>query len=246
MALDLNCDMGESFGAWHMGADAAVMPWITSANIACGYHAGDALTMQQTVHAAAQAKVNIGAHIGLPDLQGFGRRKMAISPKELHAMTLAQLGSLDAFCRAAKVPLVHIKPHGALYHQLEDDRDLVAALLDACQQYNPQLVIVGLAGGQVCQLAAERGFVVRHEVFADRRYQANGKLQPRSQADAVIDSLPDAVQQAKGLAQKGQVTAVDGSLLTLPADTLCIHGDRPDAAAFAEALHKALNSLSIS
>ncbi len=243
--IDLNCDMGESFGAWTMGADAAVMPWITSANIACGGHAGDPLTMQRTVAAAVASEVAIGAHIGLPDKLGFGRRAMAISVDELYALVQAQLGALIAIAAGQGVAVGHLKPHGALYHMLESDEALAEAVVDAARAVAPAIRMVGLAGGQLVTLAHEAGLAVLHEAFVDRRYLADGSLAPRQRDDAVITHPDEGLAQAVRLVRDGSVTTVDGSAIKITADTLCIHGDRPDAADFARVIHQGLHAAGV-
>lgn len=237
---DLNCDMGESFGAWHMGADADVMPWITSANVACGFHAGDFSTMRRTVDLAKRHGVAIGAHVSLPDLQGFGRRELRVSPDEAYAMTLYQIGALAAFVRAAGVRLAHVKPHGALYNMAAKDVALADAIARAVRDFDPNLILVGLANSSLPQAGAAHGLRVAHEAFADRRYEAQGTLTPRHEAGAVIDDVEAAVTQAVKIATKGKVDIRSGGMLQLRADTICVHGDRPDAAVFARKLREAL------
>ncbi len=240
MVIDLNCDMGESFGAWNMGQDAQVMPWISSANIACGFHAGDFSTMQQTVALAKKHGVTIGAHVSLPDLQGFGRREMRVTAAEAHALTLYQLGALHAFTRAQQVSLHHVKPHGALYNMAARDEKLAAAIASAVRDFDPQLILVGLAGSALPQAGAQVGLAVAHEAFADRRYNMDGSLVARSEVAAVIDDIDAAVAQAVQIAKEGKAEARDGQSLRIRADTICVHGDRPDAAVFAQRLHAAL------
>ncbi|NII10957.1 5-oxoprolinase subunit PxpA [Oleiagrimonas sp. C23AA] len=238
--IDLNCDMGESFGAWHMGADTEVMPWITSANIACGFHAGDPLTMRHTVRAAVEAGVAIGAHVGLPDLVGFGRRAMAVKPDELEAMCVVQIGALQAMAQASGGQIAHLKPHGALYHMVEADTALADAIVAAVRSLGDGIRIVGLAGGTLVKRAEDAGLAVAHEAFVDRAYQPSGALMPRGQPGAVIEDPQQAVRQALSLATKGEVLCGDGQTLSVRADTLCVHGDRAHAAAFAQALHEGL------
>lgn len=244
-SIDLNCDMGESFGAWRMGADIEVMPWITSANIACGFHAGDPMTMRATVQAAVAAKVAVGAHVGLPDLAGFGRRAMAVPPAELYAMTVVQMGALAAMARTVGARVGHLKPHGALYHMVEKDPALALALVEAVRDVDASIRLVGLAGGRLVQAGRDVGLAVGNEAFADRRYTAVGQLVPRGQPDAVIEDVAAAVRQAVALAMTGEVIAQDGSTVRIQADTLCVHGDRPDAAIYAEALHKGLQAAGV-
>jgi 5-oxoprolinase (ATP-hydrolysing) subunit A len=231
-SIDLNCDLGESFGAWHMGDDEAVMPHVSSINIACGFHAGDPLTMQRTVDRAIALGVAIGAHPGLPDKVGFGRRAIAISAKELYADTLYQIGALAGFVQAGGARLQHVKPHGALYHLVEQKADLAQAFCAAVLAFDRRLQLVGLSGGKLVAEGAAAGLTVAHEVFADRRYLANGQLVPRDQAGAVIDSPSAAVQLSQLLAE-GRVNTINNEWVALRADTVCLHGDRPDAAAFA-------------
>jgi UPF0271 protein len=238
--IDLNCDLGESFGVWSMGQDAAVMPWITSANIACGFHAGDFSTMPQTVRLALAHGVALGAHVALPDLQGFGRRALAIRADEARDLCLYQIGALAAFARAAGSRLAHVKPHGALYHMAARDPTLAEAIASAVAAFDPSLILIGLAGSALPRAGAAIGLRVAHEAFADRRYETDGTLTPRHLAGAVIDDPETAVAQAVQLVTTGRVTTRDGGSATLAADTLCVHGDRADAAAFARRLRQAL------
>jgi 5-oxoprolinase (ATP-hydrolysing) subunit A len=238
--IDLNCDLGESFGAWQMGQDEAVLEYISSANIACGFHAGDANIMQRTVRAALARGVAIGAHPSLPDLQGFGRREMQISADEAHALVLYQIGGLSAFAVAAGTRLTHIKPHGALYNMAARDAHLADAIARAVRDFDTGLILVGLAGSELPRAGLHLGLRVAHEAFADRRYRSDGSLVPRREPDAVIHDIDAAVAQAMSIAVDGNVIAQDGSTLAIAADTLCVHGDRPDAAEFARRLRAGL------
>ncbi len=238
--MDLNCDMGESFGAWTMGEDAAVLAHVSSANIACGFHAGDPDTMRRTVQLATRAGVAIGAHISLPDLQGFGRREMRVSADEVHAMTLYQIGALAAFAHAAGTRLRHVKPHGALYNMAARDAALADAIARAVHEFDATLILVGLAGSELPRAGERVGVAVAHEAFADRRYENDGSLTPRREPDAVIDDIDAAVAQAISIATRESVTARSGNTLSLHADTICVHGDRPNAATFAQHLRDAL------
>lgn len=240
--IDLNCDMGESYGAWSMGQDAQVMPWITSANIACGFHAGDFSTMQQTVLLAVKHAVAIGAHVSLPDLQGFGRRELKVTANEAHALALYQIGALAAFARAAGTRVAHVKPHGALYNMAARDAALAEAIARATRDFDPALILFGLAGSALTHAGETLGLRVAHEAFADRRYQADGSLTPRREADAVIHEIDAAVSQALNIAAHGQVQTRDGAALQIRADTICVHGDRADAAEFAQRLRTALQA----
>ena len=243
--IDLNCDMGESFGAWRMGADEAVMPWITSANIACGFHAGDPSVMRRTVAAASAADVAIGAHVGLPDLVGFGRRAMALDAATAYDITVVQIGALQAVARAAGTRVGHVKPHGALYHMLDAHPELADAVARAIRDVDPDLRAVGRSGGAWLAQAAKRGLAVLHEVFADRAYRPDGTLQPRGEPGASIDSREAAAAQAVRLACEGRVETVDGQALQLRADTLCIHGDRDDAESVARTIREHLDKAGV-
>ena len=245
MVIDLNCDMGESFGAWTMGDDAGVMPWVSSVNIACGFHAGDFMTMQRTAILAAEHGVAIGAHVSLPDLQGFGRREMAISPAEAHAATLYQIGALAAFVHAQGQRLHHVKPHGALYNMAAKDAKLAEAIANAVRDFDPRLVLVGLAGSALPHAGAQLGLVVAHEAFADRRYRADGSLAPRREEGAVIDDIDAAVAQAVRIATGSGAQTLEGDIVEIRADTICVHGDRSDAAAFAQRLREGLQAAGV-
>jgi UPF0271 protein len=238
--LDLNCDMGESFGAWRMGDDAAVLTHVTSANIACGFHAGDARTMLRTAEMAHARGVAIGAHPSLPDLQGFGRREMKIAPQEAYELTLYQLGALAGICRALRARLVHVKPHGALYNMAAREAPLAEAIARAVRDFDAELVLYGLAGSQLVRAAQDAGLRAASEVFADRTYQPDGSLTPRSRPDALIGDPARALAQVEGMVLRGEVTATDGSVVRIQADTLCIHGDEPGAVTFAREIRRAL------
>lgn len=243
--IDLNCDLGESFGAWRMGDDDNAMQHISSANIACGFHAGDPATMRATVAAAVRYGVAIGAHPSLLDLQGFGRREMQVSAADVHAMVLYQVGALSGFATAAGARLSHVKPHGALYNMAARDPVVADAIAEAVADFDSTLILVGLSGSESIKAAERRGLRVAHEVFADRRYRADGSLMPRSVPGAVIDDIDQAVSQALDLATRGEVVADDGTLIKLTVDTLCLHGDREDAAEFARRLRLALDAASV-
>lgn len=238
--IDLNADLGESFGAWRMGDDAGVMPWISSANLACGFHAGDPSIMRATATLCAEHGVAIGAHTSLPDLQGFGRREMNVSPNEVYAQTLYQIGALHALVRAAGTHLHHVKPHGALYNMAARDRALADAIAAAVRDFNPTLILVGLAGSALLAAGRGLGLVVQSEGFCDRGYRADGSLVPRSEPGAVITNVDAAVAQAVSIATRGEAVGLDGATVRVEADTLCVHGDRPDAALFAQRLQRGL------
>lgn len=245
ICMDLNADLGESFGAWRMGDDAGVMPAITSANVACGFHAGDPAIMRGTVALCVQHGVAIGAHTALPDLAGFGRREMRIAANDVYAQTLYQLGALHAFARAAGTHLHHVKPHGALYNMAARDRALADAIAAAVRDFNPTLILVGLAGSALVDAARAAGLAAQREGFCDRRYRADGSLTPRSQPGAVIEDIDTAVAQAVSIATHQEVIADDGSPVHVQADTVCVHGDRANAAAFAMRLRDALEAAGV-
>lgn len=240
--IDLNGDLGESFGAWRMGDDDALLALLSSANVACGFHAGDPQIMQCTVAQAVAHGVAIGAHISLPDLQGFGRREMTVSAAEVHALTLYQIGALHAFTHAAGTRLAHVKPHGALYNMAARDAGLARAIAQAVRDFDPQLQLFGLAGSALIDAGRELGLSVVAEAFADRRYRADGSLQPRSMAGAMIEDVQLATAQALAIARDGKLDTVDGERLHLHADTLCLHGDGAHAVLLASTLRKALGA----
>jgi len=242
--IDLNCDMGESFGAWTMGQDAQVMPWISSANIACGMHAGDPATMQRTVILAVRHGVAIGAHVSLPDLQGFGRRAMAISAADLYALVLYQLGALAGFVQAAGARLRHVKAHGALYHQTAADTELAQALAHAVRDFDAQLAVMAQPGSALLEAAQKLHLRGLREAFADRGYDQDGKLLARGTPGALLE-ITQAAAHAVTLATQGTVTTAQDTRLAIDADTLCLHGDRADAAMLAQTVRSALNAAGI-
>ena len=238
--LDLNCDLGESFGAYTIGSDEAIIPYITSANIACGYHAGDPTVMHRSVALCRKYGVQVGAHPGLPDLMGFGRRKMQIAPAEAADCVAYQIGALQAFCQAEGVPLHHVKPHGALYNMAAKDRALADAICRAVQKSAPGAILLALSGSEMVAAANAIGLPVACEVFADRGYQPDGTLVPRGQPGAMITDEGEAIARVARMVKEGKVTARDGSEVTLQADSVCVHGDGPKALAFVEKLRAAL------
>jgi len=243
--IDINCDLGESFGAWRMGDDAALLAVVSSANIACGFHAGDPDIMRRTVASAVEHNVAIGAHVSLPDLQGFGRREMAVTPNEAYAMTLYQIGALHGFAQVAGARLRHVKPHGALYNMAARDMKLADAIANAVRDFDPTLWLFGLAGSALIDAGRAAGLPVAAEAFADRGYRDDGSLQPRSQPGALITESDQAIAQAMAIAREGRVRAVDGSIIELEADTLCVHGDGAHAVLFAHNLRAALEAADI-
>lgn len=244
--IDLNCDMGESFGAWTIGSDAAVLPYVTSVNVACGFHAGDPSVMRATVHAAAAHHVAVGAHPGLPDLNGFGRRDMAVSAQEVYDMVVYQIGALQAIAGAAGVMVRHVKPHGALYNMAAVRRDLADAIARAVQDVDAMLVLVGLSGSALIDAGAVLGLRVAREVFADRSYRPDGTLVPRTIPGALITDIDVAVARVLRMVQLGRVLALDGTDIAVTADTICIHGDAPGAPQFAQRIRTALHTAGVS
>ena len=238
MKIDLNCDLGESFGRYTLGLDAEVLPYVTSANIACGFHAGDPTVMAQTVALAVENKVTLGAHPGLPDLVGFGRRKMQITPAQAQADVQYQVGALAAFSKNGK--LHHVKPHGALYNMAAQDYELARGICLGIKAVDPTLILVGLANSQLIKAAQDIELPCAQEVFADRNYLADGSLVPRSQPNALITDEQTAVDRTVKMIQTQSVTAIDGQQVALKPDTVCVHGDGAKAVAFVQKIHAAL------
>jgi UPF0271 protein len=241
--FDFNCDMGESFGAWKMGLDAEVIRYVTSANIACGFHAGDPATMRRTVRLAEAHGVGIGAHPGFPDLQGFGRRNLAATPDEVRDDLVYQIGALQAF--TVKKRLQHVKPHGALYNMAVAGGDLARAIGEAVMEVDPAMLLVVLAGSRWADQARAMGLRVAREAFADRAVNADGTLVPRSKPGSVIHDRQQVIDRSVRLATDGTVVAVTGEVVKMEADTLCLHGDTPDALTLAAALRAALEQAGV-
>ena len=238
--IDLNSDLGESFGGWKMGMDEEVMGSISSSNVACGWHAGDPMVMVKTVRAAKARGVAVGAHPGYPDLMGFGRRNMTCTPDELYAYTLYQAGALAAVCRSEGVELQHVKPHGAMYNQAAKDPRMAEAIARAVRALGEGVILMGLAGSAFESAAAEAGVPFASEAFVDRGYRPDGSLVPRSQPGAFIRDPKEAAARMVRLVKEGIVTAADGSPLRLKARSICVHGDNPDAVEMARAVRAAL------
>lgn len=233
LKIDINCDMGESFGAYSIGQDSAIMPYITSANIACGFHAGDPDVMKKTVSQALEHRVSIGAHPGLPDLQGFGRRNMVLSPEEVYSIVVYQIGALNAFVEIEGGRLRHVKPHGALYNMAAADEQLARAIASAVKDVSSSLVLYGLAGSKLIEAGEKAGLPTASEVFADRTYTEKGMLTPRSLPDALITCEETALSQVTRMVKENKVRSTDGVDVAIQADTVCIHGDGAHALAFA-------------
>jgi 5-oxoprolinase (ATP-hydrolysing) subunit A len=238
--IDLNADLGEGFGAWRLGDDEALLDVVTSANVACGFHAGDPVTMQRVCAGATERGVAIGAQVGYRDLAGFGRRRIDISPADLHADVLYQVGALEAFARSAGARVRYVKPHGALYNTAADDAVQAGAIAAAVAAFDPDLPVLGLPASALAAAAAAQGLPFVAEAFADRGYLPNGRLVPRDQPGAVITDAAAVVEQAVSIARDGRVRAVDGSSVPVAAVSLCLHGDTPGAVALARAVRAAL------
>jgi UPF0271 protein len=244
MRIDLNADVGESFGPWPMGDDARLIPLVTSVNVACGFHAGDPLTIERTIARAVAARVAIGAHPGYPDLAGFGRRDMEMPVAELEASIVYQVGAVAAFARAAGTDLRHVKPHGALYNRAARDPVLADAIARAVRRCSSELLLVGLAGSDLLAAGQAAGLEVVGEGFVDRAYEADGSLRSRKQADAML-GVDAAAAQAITLVRDSSVRAVDGSMIAIRPETLCIHGDGIDAVPIALAVRAALEDAGV-
>ena len=238
--IDLNSDLGESFGDWKMGMDEDVMASISSSNVACGWHAGDAVVMVGTVRAAKARGVAVGAHPGYPDLMGFGRRAMTCTPNELYAYTLYQAGALAAVCRSEGLELQHVKPHGAMYNQAARDPKMAEAIARAVRALGGDVVLMGLAGSAFEAAAAEAGVPFAAEAFVDRGYMPDGSLIPRNQPGAFIHDPQTAAARMVRLVKEGKITAADGSELHFKAQSICVHGDNPEAVAMARTVRTVL------
>lgn len=236
--IDINCDMGEGIGP-HNGfeLDSALMSYVSSVNIACAFHAGSPSIMQNTVRAAVRQGVAIGAHPGFPDKEHFGRRALPLTAKEVYQLTLYQIGALDAFVRAEKASLHHVKPHGALYNMAAADFQLALAIAQAIADFNPQLILYGLSGSQLIAAGLQVGLPVAREVFADRTYQPDGSLTPRNKPNGVITEADVAINQAISMVLGQLVSSTDGTPVHITAETLCIHGDGEQALLFAKSIH---------
>lgn len=240
MPVDLNSDLGEGFGAYRIGDDAAMLDVVTSANIACGFHAGDPSIMRRTCALAVERGVRIGAHVGYRDLPGFGRRAIAIAPADLRDETLYQLGSLDAFARAAGDRVRYVKPHGALYHAAAADRTLADAVVTALREFDSTLALLGPAGTEMEAAATAAGTPFIGEGFADRAYTPDGQLAPRGLPGSVLNA-DDAVSQALSIARTGKAATVDGGTVAVHAASICVHGDSPAAVEMARRIRTALD-----
>ncbi|MBX9973952.1 LamB/YcsF family protein [Cytobacillus firmus] len=243
--VDINCDMGESFGSYKMGRDEEILEHITSANIACGFHAGDPATMRKTVKLALEKNVGLGVHPGLQDLHGFGRRDMNITPQEAYDLVVYQIGALYAFVKSEGGKLQHVKPHGALFNMASKSAPLSEAIAEAVYRVDPELILFGLSGSELVKAGRKIGLRSANEVFSDRTYQEDGSLTSRRESNALITDHSAAVNQVIRMVKEGKVNSVQGTDVSIEANTICIHGDGESALEFAQYIPKALNEAGI-
>ncbi|MCK9817644.1 LamB/YcsF family protein [Pseudomonas sp. MAFF 302046] len=245
-AIDLNSDLGESFGAWSMGDDAAMLDVVTSANVACGFHAGDPAGILRTLKAAVAKNVTIGAHVAYPDKVGFGRRNMDVASDELTADVIYQIGALQSLAKAAGTSVRYVKPHGALYNTIAHDRRQALAVIEAIRAIDPTLVLVALAGSELIELARNEGLQCVAEAFADRAYTPQGTLVSRREPGAVLHDPKLVAQRMLRLVEDGTIEAIDGSRTRIQADSICVHGDSPAAVEMARELRRVLENANLS
>ncbi|MBU8566310.1 LamB/YcsF family protein [Virgibacillus pantothenticus] len=233
LQVDLNCDMGESFGRYKLSEQKDILTYVSSANIACGFHAGDPTVMRETVQLAIENDVKIGAHPGLPDLNGFGRREMAITAQQAYDIVVYQIGALNGFLASFNERMQHVKPHGALYNMAANDQELATAIAQAIYDISPRLVLYALSGSELAKAGEKMGLPTAHEVFADRTYQSDGTLTSRKENNALITDREQAVSQVIKMVTEGKVISTQKIAVPLKADTICIHGDGEHAVDFA-------------
>ena len=238
--VDLNCDLGESFGNYKIGGDDKIIPLISSANVACGFHAGDPVVMKKTIETAKKNNIGIGAHPGFLDLMGFGRREMKISIDEAKAYVLYQLGALGAFCKSEGVKLQHVKPHGALYNMAAKDYNLSKAICEAIADFDSSLIILGLSGSETLRAAKDLGLKHASEVFADRAYEEDGSLVARSKEGAMIHDENEAIERVIKMIKEQKVTSITGKEIPIKADSICVHGDGEKALLFVKKIREKL------
>ncbi len=241
MKVDLNCDLGESFGVYTMGLDEEIIPLVSSVNVACGFHAGDPCVMQKTIALAKDSQIAIGAHPGYPDMLGFGRRNLDITPIEAKNYILYQLGALFAFAKAYSVQIQHIKPHGAMYNKAALDFNLAQAICEAVALFDERIIFLGLAHSVMLQAAEHMGLRIAHEVFADRAYNDDGTLVARREQGAVITDSQQAIQQILEILMQQKVTTITGKKIPIRADSICVHGDNHKALEFVKQIRKSLS-----
>lgn len=240
MRLNLNADLGESFGPWPMGDDARLLKVVNTANVACGFHAGDPLVMSRTLERAAQSEVSIGAHPGFPDLQGFGRRPMSLPKQELQALIHYQLAALDGMSRSRGIAMTHVKPHGAMNNMACDDRNMADTIVEAVKQYDPELIFLAPVLSQLAIAAQAAQQPLALEIFADRAYTETGSLVPRSQPGAVIDSAEGCIAHVSSMIEARGIVTLSGSVLPSEFHSICVHGDNAHAVDTAIAIRNAL------
>jgi len=240
LTIDLNCDMGESFGAWTMGNDEAIMPYVSAVNIACGFHAGDPSTMMKTIQLALKYNVKIGAHPGFHDLVGFGRREVQTTAREVYELVVYQIGALAACAKVQQTTLQHVKPHGALYNMAARKPELADAIATAIYAIDPNLILYGLSDSELIKAGRNKGLKVYSEVFADRTYQQDGTLTTRLDRNALIHEPERAAEQVLRMIRTGKVTSLQGPEVDIQADTVCLHGDSPEALQFAKTINQTL------
>lgn len=240
--VDLNSDLGESFGAYKMGMDEEILQFVSSANVACGWHAGDAVVMEQTVALAKKYGTAVGAHPGFPDLVGFGRRNMAVTPEEAKAYLTYQLGALAAFTKSAGLPLQHVKPHGALYNMAAVDDKLAMALAESVYEFDKSIIFMGLAGSKMLAAAQKLGLKTASEVFADRAYNEDGTLVSRKLPGSMIKDKDLAIRRVIRMVKEGKVESISGKDIDIKADSICVHGDNPKALEFVKTIRETLTA----
>ncbi len=240
LKVDLNSDLGESFGAYTIGMDDEVIKLVSSANIACGFHASDPVVMRHTVEMAVAANIGIGAHPGFYDLMGFGRRNMNISPKEAYAYVTYQLGALSAFCKQQGAKIDHVKPHGALYNMAGKDYELAKGICSAIYDFDPDLILLGLSGSQMIKAGGDVGLRCANEFFADRAYEDDGSLRARTKEGSMIEDESEAIERVVKVIRTGKVTTYSGNELELKIDSICVHGDNAHALEFVRVIRKRL------
>ena len=238
--IDLNCDLGESFGNYKIGMDEEVIPLISSANVACGYHASDPIVMQKTIAMTKKFGTAVGAHPGFPDLMGFGRRNLSVSPAEAKAYTLYQLGALDAFCRTQGVKMQHVKPHGALYNMAAKDYELARGICEAIYEFDKELIVLALSGGELVRAGQDIGLRTALEFFADRAYEEDGTLVNRRKEGAVITDENEALARVVRMIKENKLTAITGKDISIKADSVCVHGDGVKALEFVKKIREKL------
>lgn len=243
--VDLNCDLGESFGNYKLGLDEDVISYISSANLACGFHASDPITMNHTVELAKKAGVCVGAHPGLPDLVGFGRRNMNISPEEAKAMVQYQIGALDSFCKAQGIKMHHVKPHGALYNMAAKDIKLATAICEGVYEVNPELILLALSGSEMVNAANNIGLKVAREAFADRAYEEDGTLVARTKEGSMITDEDESIQRVIRMIKENKVKTITGIDIPIKVDSICVHGDGIKALEFVRKIKAGLEEQDI-